>query len=551
MPRKAPRNIAAVNCSLAEPLKSLGAYVLPLRLGPGTHDLPALLEKHGFVPDMIVHQERLDCRVILSGLERCPCSKVFWSIDPHLNSFWQRRYATLFDGLLITQSRHVAAFKTIAASRIGWLPWFGESMPFVEHARRPLPFGFVGRLGKARVKRKHMLRLLLERHSLKLRLKADFQAMLAFYRQTRIVPNEAIASEVNFRTFEAASCGCLVLNEKVGDELWELFTPGREIQIFGDALELLSLAKHYASRPDETERLGRAARERILAEHLPIHRAKSLLDFTATLSQSNAQGAQADADLSLSLYELVRTGSFNAPLSGIIDGLARNAVNPEALAALIVLCTETKRPEDAKAIMLRILTENSHACELDVNLAGSLCAMRIGQAEAARAFLLRAVAASSNPPAKLPADPFEQLLFWASELTRQGELCRPGFSYDPEKHVPRCAIECLVAAHALKPSSQILHRRMDGVLRSIDGGTDFRLDVLARLSVFAPNDWRAACAFGREQIRGFRLGEGLETLDRAFKAACAAGKKQDFLSHIRNVKGLAEFFQDSDESVVN
>ncbi|HPE37770.1 MAG TPA: hypothetical protein PK625_11490, partial [Spirochaetales bacterium] len=75
--------ILAVNTPLAPALRELGHTVLDLFLENGVHDLPALLEQHGFTPDLVLHMENLGRRGLLTGLSALPCPKIFWSVDTH------------------------------------------------------------------------------------------------------------------------------------------------------------------------------------------------------------------------------------------------------------------------------------------------------------------------------------------------------------------------------------------------------------------------------------------------------------------------------------
>ena len=74
------------------------------------------------------------------------------------------------------------------------------------------------------------------------------------------------------RLFEAAACGVAVVSDS-WDGLEKFFTPGEEILVVRDTAD--ALAAIDRSR-DELARIGRAARERTLAEHTAEHRAVEL-----------------------------------------------------------------------------------------------------------------------------------------------------------------------------------------------------------------------------------------------------------------------------------
>ena len=79
------------------------------------------------------------------------------------------------------------------------------------------------------------------------------------------------------RLFEAAACGTAVLSD-TWDGLGDFFAPGREIllaETTEEALAALTLPR------EEVLRIGRAARERALAEHTAERRAREMLDLLA------------------------------------------------------------------------------------------------------------------------------------------------------------------------------------------------------------------------------------------------------------------------------
>lgn len=77
------------------------------------------------------------------------------------------------------------------------------------------------------------------------------------------------------RLFEAAACGTPVISDD-WEGLDSFFEPGREILIASsaaDVMEALSLSC------EERERIGKAARERVLAEHTADHRSQQLISL--------------------------------------------------------------------------------------------------------------------------------------------------------------------------------------------------------------------------------------------------------------------------------
>src|SRR5436853_278270 len=90
---------------------------------------------------------------------------------------------------------------------------------------------------------------------------------------TRNCTNQRRRSRLTGRLFVAAACGAPVLSDH-WDGLDSFFTPGTDILVANsesDALDALDLSD------GELARIGRAARERTLAEHTSQRRAGDLI----------------------------------------------------------------------------------------------------------------------------------------------------------------------------------------------------------------------------------------------------------------------------------
>lgn len=76
------------------------------------------------------------------------------------------------------------------------------------------------------------------------------------------------------RTFESCAVGGVQLIDRA--DVAEFYEPGREVLVFDGADELVELAQRVVARPHEFDDLRERARERTLAEHTFVHRARRL-----------------------------------------------------------------------------------------------------------------------------------------------------------------------------------------------------------------------------------------------------------------------------------
>ena len=108
----------------------------------------------------------------------------------------------------------------------------------------------------------------------------------AFYSSSRFTLNLTRADMIaagyspSVRLFEASACGTAILSDW-WNGLDTLLTPGEEVLLPADADEVVAILRGLSE--DQRTRLGRRARERILAEHTSQHRALEFERVVASL----------------------------------------------------------------------------------------------------------------------------------------------------------------------------------------------------------------------------------------------------------------------------
>lgn len=513
---------------MARAFESLGHEVLALAPGPDPIDLPALLDGRGFVPELLLEVELLGPRTVLTGLGGLSCAKLFWSVDTHLNAWWHRAYGRMFDAVLTTQDAWVPRLRLLGLPVAEPLPWFGVARPFRPWSGRSMDLCFVGRVTPARPLRARLVEFLKDRHGLFHADGLGWDEMLALYDDARLVPNEAVFSEINFRLFEAASCGCLVLNQSVASDISRVFEPGREVVVFEDVLELDSHIRRLRADPRSAEAMARAAWARVNAEHLPEHRAARILDLARRYAGRAPQGPKADSFAWESVFRMAEAGVWQGPLDRALAAMAERQDAPDGVAALLRALHFCAREGEALALLVGILATKRFEDAFEVNFTGSVLAWRCGRTDLARAFWLRHARGAGARPMAETAVGF--WMGWAAQCARFWLPVRSGFLYVPGRGLPDSAMDCLMEVNELDPGNLDAARSMNVLLAEEgSGGDGIRLQVLSHLSLHAPGDWRLGLELGLVNLRAMRMREGLEELDLALRTAREAGREDRFM----------------------
>jgi hypothetical protein len=530
-----PPRLALVHApaALSQAFRGLGwEVVLDLHPPGGELDLSQDLDKAA--PDLFLQVEVLGPRLLLRGLEALPCPSLFWALDPHLNGFWQAAYGRLFDLTLSTQAKWRDDLAALGAAT-AHLPWFGLPLPWKPWESRPHEICFVGRVTAQRPARGWLLDFLRRHYGdrrLKLASDVGFAEMLALYGDSRLAPNESIMGEVNFRLFEAAASGCLVLGRDLGPEQAALFEPGREMEVFAHVAGLKARLDFLLKNPRAAQARARAAWERVQARHLPAHRARAILDLAQGLPRKRATGAEAALCRGLALFRLWEAGRLPCPATETAALLDSLPPGPLARAArLRFLVQQPGLESQARAAVAALWRERPADQDLDTDLAAGLGALRLDEWELARGFWLARLRALARPSKALlepPDSPRNLLRLWARLLREEGRLLRPGFPFDPASHLPACAAECLFLALHLAPGDTELLRETDALLSACPGQEQMRVGFLSDLTLRRRQDWRPALSLGLASLACFRLEAGLEELAAARGLARSQGREAAF-----------------------
>lgn len=246
-------------------------------------DLFALLRSRAFWPDLALWVDSCRPPSVL-GLELLPCVTIGYSIDQYCNP-WHVPWSASFDCMLLAQKSYQSVFSLPHLPRdVEWFPLFFD--PTVLDAKAPeraVPVSFVGTVsGSINTSRRQFLDAV--RAVVPVVVRQGTYAPV--YARSMLVLNQSAAGEVNFRVFEGAGCGALVVTEESMEGLDELFVVGEEIATYtrGNAAHAASVCRVLLADVCRLNRMAEAGRRRVLREHTVNARARRILTLARTLA---------------------------------------------------------------------------------------------------------------------------------------------------------------------------------------------------------------------------------------------------------------------------
>lgn len=162
----------------------------------------------------------------------------------------------------------------VSPNRATVLNAIGDKLPLAVHGPNAARVAPVAGHDERRAKRPHGNRR-------NRRRKLDSAAINALYNDHRVVLNinQAPNTEhgLNLRVFEATAAGATLLTQDCAD-LARHFDAGHELLAWRDTADLVDTCRAALADPRRCEQIAARGRERVLAEHTFVHRARTMLD---------------------------------------------------------------------------------------------------------------------------------------------------------------------------------------------------------------------------------------------------------------------------------
>lgn len=228
-----------------------------------------------FVPERIVYFDRSEpVRVI--GLESSDIPTVVHLVDSHIHHDWHPLWSGCFDAALIAMRGYANLFsRNPDVPPVDWLPLWAARLGASPEAPRSTTVSFRGSMGATHPKRRTFF------EGVKTRVAGDFGQGPFFdvYNDSKIILNDCLNADLNWRVFEALASGAMLLTPRVSAETVELFPEGECLVTYrphevDDAVRQID---YYLTHEEERRAIAAAGYERVRSHHLAINRAQALL----------------------------------------------------------------------------------------------------------------------------------------------------------------------------------------------------------------------------------------------------------------------------------
>ncbi len=215
------------------------------------------------------------------GLEKVEIPTVIYAVDSHIHP-WHLYYAHIFDVALFAQKFFIEVdFNFNYHTFKKWFPLYcNPEIHKKLNLDKIYDACFVGtlnpELNRPRIELIEGIRKRVKNFYI---AQGDF---VPIFNQSKIVLNQIANNDINFRFFEALSCGSFLLSERViGNGFIEIFTEGRDLVCFekGNVEDAVEKINYYLKNYDEAENIALNGFNLVRNEHTVAKRAKQFLDI--------------------------------------------------------------------------------------------------------------------------------------------------------------------------------------------------------------------------------------------------------------------------------
>jgi hypothetical protein len=287
-----------------------------------------------FEPDVLVYYDN-SALPSINNIEEIDIPKIFLSVDTfhHLN--WHSEYAKLFNLTLVAQKDYVNQVIEKAAKdiKVEWFPlWVNQNL--VPIPDKSIDISFRGNLSETLHPER---KLFFENVSKSIKVDYAQGSFEDIYVRSKIVLNQAVKNDVNFRVFEVLMSGALLMTPRIGNGLEDLLKDGESCVLYetNNVEDAVDKLRYYLNNDSERERIANNGRSIVLRNH-SAHATAIRLEakINKVISQKSLRSDSAtfviQTFMARSLWQLLRTdddSKYIEPLEKTVNSLIEKVSN--------------------------------------------------------------------------------------------------------------------------------------------------------------------------------------------------------------------------------
>ena len=265
----------------------------------------------GFTPDCVLIYDN-SIPLFITHLDEASVPILYYAVDVQHHIQRQQFYPLCFDHIFVAQKDYVPQFVSGAAP-VTWLPLWAPR--YVEpSAEKIFDVLFVGTMNPALNPERVRFFDALKAHVSLTIMMGNYWEL---FPKAKIVINQTVKGDLNFRIFEALMCGSTLLTEQTGNGLHELFEDNRALVTYQRGNIDDAVAKIQMLLQDHTKAttIAEYGRSLVLTNHTAASRAATVHNFiekTQKITPNYFALAGTYTDFAKYLVNEQRTGAAQA-----------------------------------------------------------------------------------------------------------------------------------------------------------------------------------------------------------------------------------------------
>jgi hypothetical protein len=229
----------------------------------------------GFNPERIIYFDHSEPLRVL-GLDTLTIPTIVHLVDTHIHKSWHPVLSGCFDVALLAMRGYNQLFvQGDHIPPVYWLPLWAFRLGADPKYDRPVNVSFRGTFGGTHPKRPEFF------GAVNKKIPGDYGQGPFFdlYNSSKIILNDCINDDLNWRVFEALASGAMLLTPRVSQETLDLFPEGECLVTYRphDVDDAVSKLDYYLKNSSERLAIATAGYERVMQGHMGTHRGEMLL----------------------------------------------------------------------------------------------------------------------------------------------------------------------------------------------------------------------------------------------------------------------------------